>query len=74
MEVGNFSGPRSDDGQKESASTKDNAAEPQTEGRQNTMEHLTLLRVDSDSFSAGARHCKKSFQSTLSKYTESAIN
>ena len=76
MDADNFSSPQTHDGQKESLSRKVNAVEPEAQGRHNTMEHLALLRVDADSFSGSQHLCysKKSFQSTLSKYTESAIN
>ena len=59
-----------DDGQTESATTKVNAVEPPGQGRRRTMEHLNLLRADhADSFTP-SHHGKKSFQSTLSKYTQ----
>ena len=73
MEDENFSRPESDDEQNESRSSEVNAVEPQAHGRHNTMEHLNLLRMDADSLT-GPQHSKKSFQSTLSKYTECAVN
>ena len=73
MEDENFSRPESDDEQNESCSSEVNAVEPQAHGRHNTMEHLNLLRMDADSFT-GPQHSKKSFQSTLSKYTDYAKN
>ena len=44
----------------------------QAKGRHSTMENVTLLREFDDSFIAASFHNKKSFKSTLSKYTESA--
>ena len=42
----------------------------QAKGRHSTMENVTLLREFDDSFIAASFHNKKSFKSTLSKYTE----
>ena len=71
MEGDKFSSPQIYDEQMESPSPEVNEAEPQAHGRHRTMEHLTLLRVDADSIT-GSQHSKKSFQSTLSKYTDYA--
>ena len=73
MENGYYAGPQMDGGQTESPTTEVNAVEPPAQGRHRTMEHLTLMRPDADSFTA-SHNSKKSFQSTLSKYTESAKN
>ena len=50
----------------------ENPTAVEAKGRHSTMENVALLREFDDSFIAASFHNKKSFKSTLSKYTERA--
>ena len=75
MEIEYFDSPQICDGQTKSLTEDVNPVDPEAKGRHRTMEHLALMREDGNSFiTTPSLHSKKSFQSTLSKYTKSAIN